>query len=204
MATRLTQVISLLYSMQGADVAGLTDDLLERRKVAWSTALREQARTHRCSGQPNAPRGKDLSELKAMSAEDAKSISETWNREVQAQIEKIYAENPRANRFTYAKRLEAWAAERNVWKAPLIALTTEQQVRGYAQSRFNAMNGLRGQRYVFAGPTPTCRRCVTLFGLGIVSQSVVDRHVLPIHPGCPHSWRPIAPEALDCREIWLG
>lgn len=202
--SQLTQIIALLYRMQDADVKALEREILDARKRAWAQALSEAARAHGCTKTPHAPRREDLAELKRMSREDAKSIAETWNRDVTRQIERLHAENPRGNRQYYFNRLEAWASQRAQWKNQQIALQTEQTTRFYAQQRFYAMNGLRGQKYIFVGSAPVCRICARLFARGIVTQDFVNRYPCPQHPSCSHEWKPLTSEKLDCRETWVG
>lgn len=205
--SQLTQVIALLYRMAEADTKALELQLLEARKRAWETALREMAAAHGCNQQPHAPRREDLTELRRMSREDAASITRTWNREVEREITRLFNANRRGNRRYYFANLERWATDRAQWKDAQIALQTEQTTRFYAQTRFRQVNGLdgKGARYVFGGPAPVCKVCVRLFGMGIVNQSTVDYYPAPVHVGCPHEWRQVAaPQRLDCGELWLG
>src|SRR3990167_4346378 len=126
MPARLVQIISLLYRYQSADTEALETELLNSRKRAWRLALEEEAFVMGCSGAVKPPSGQDLIELTATSHEDAQSISETWNRDVERQIQRLFDKNPRGNRNYYASNLERWAAQRSTWKQPQIALQTEQ------------------------------------------------------------------------------
>lgn len=202
--SRLTNIISLFYTMTEDDTAALQAQLLDARKRAWTTALADMARLHGCTGAPAAPRLQDLTELVAMSREDAQSISTTYNREMTAQIERLYADNPRGNRFYYAARMEAWSRERTAWKAPQIAVTTDTQTTEYARRRFREMNYDGRERYVFSGAAPTCRACTRLFGAGIVDAAFIRANPTPVHPGCPHTWQTVQPKQLDCGELWIG
>jgi hypothetical protein len=145
-----------------------------------------------------------LQELKAMSAEDAQSIVNTWNRDVERQIERLFNANRRGNRNYYYKNMEAWAEGRRSWKQPQIAITTAQQTRWVAQTRFRQMNGLRGQQYVFYGPPPVCAICIGLFAEGLVSEAFIQQNPTPVHPLCPHEWRPVAIQRISCDDIWVG
>ena len=204
MPTELIQVMSLLYRMQSDDIRQMQDELLERQKQAWRTALSEQARQFGCNASPNDPSGSDLRELRAQSNEDARSIADTWNRDVERQLERLFDANPRGNRNYYAANMEQWAAQRATWKSNQIALQTVQVVRGFAQQRFAQENGLRGNRYLFVGPPPVCSVCVRHFAAGVVDQRYVDRVQIPVHPGCPHEWRLQTAQRLNCSEIWVG
>lgn len=202
--SRLTDVIALFYRMTPDDERALAAQLLESRKQVWQTALRAEARKYNCNQVPNAPRREDLAELKRMSDEDAESITATWNRDAQRQVEKLYADNPRGNRFYYARRMEQWANERSRWKLPQIAVTTETQTAEYAKQRFNAMNLDGAQKYVFSGPPTTCEDCTRRFAAGVVDRAYTRRYPCPRHPGCPHTWEVLNKPRLRCEELWLG
>jgi hypothetical protein len=202
--TQLLQTIALLYRMESADVTSLTDDLLERRKADWITAISEESNRHGCTRRGEAPRLQDLAELRDLSEQDAKSIAQTWNRDLERQLTKLYNANPRGNRFYYFSNLERWAGERDRWKLPQIAIQTAQTTRAYAQNRFREVNGLRGGKYIFSGPPPVCEICVNEFAQGVVSEQYVQRHPCPRHIGCPHEWQALRPDRLNCNDIWVG
>lgn len=204
--TRLLRVLKLLYHQDAQDIQALAETLLAQRKTAWETALRAEAAQHGYTGPIQAPRREDLRELKRMCREDAQSIVRTWNRDVDRQLARLYDTNRRGNRHYYAKRMEAWAAERDVWKARQIAAYTEFSTASYAQRRFWEMNGLRGAAYVFDGPPPVCPDCRELYGLGAVGQEVVDANPTPRHVNCTHSWRllPWTADAPRPRDLWVG
>lgn len=205
MTSTLLKTLALLYKMQADDQAALERDLLDRRKAAWRSALREKAREYGCTtAAPRDPSGRDLSELRAMSADDAKSIAATWNRDVERQLQRLFDANPRGNRYYYYSRMEAWAAERATWKNAQIALMTEQSTRFYAQDRFRQENGLRGVRYLFVGPAPVCEICVRHFAAGLVDEAYVRRNPAPVHIGCPHEWKEQAGGIIPCGEMWVG
>lgn len=199
----LLTVIALLYQMQDADIQALADELLERRKAEWRTALTEMARRYGCNRSGESPRLGDLDELRRMSLEDARQIARTWNRDVISQLRTLYGDNPRGNRFYYYSNMERWAVERARWKNPQIAIQTAQTTRWYAQQRFRELNGVRA-RYVFAGPPPVCNVCVEEFAAGVVTKRYIERHPCPRHIGCPHEWVELRPERIPCDEMWVG
>ena len=139
-----------------------------------------------------------------MSNEDARSITNTWNRDVTAQIEKIYAENPRANRFTYFRRLEEWSRQRDSWKLPQIALVTETTTAEYARAQFRRYNYEGNEKYIFDGPPPTCEDCSRLYAEGVVDKAYADKNPAPRHINCPHYWAVVTAPDLTCGELWLG
>ncbi len=204
--TRLLRVLKLLYHQHEADQQALADTLLEQRKAAWQTALRDEARALGHTGPAQPPRREDLAELRRMSQEDARSIVNTWNRDVDRQLERLYDRNYRGNRYYYRKRMEEWAVQRDVWKARQIADYTEYSTINYAQQRFRAMNGLRGGEYVLDGPPPVCGDCRDLYGRGVVDQVVVDQYPMPLHVSCRHTWRllPWGVTGPPLAELWVG
>lgn len=203
--SQLTRVIALLYRMHSDDIKVLANTLLEARKQAWRTALAEMARAHGCNKVPNDPRREDLAHLRELSQQDAQSIAETWNRDVKRQIERLFTQNPRGNRQYYFSSLEAWAAQRAVWKDAQIAMQTEQTTRQYAQSRFREMNDLVGRsRYVLVGPVPVCRVCARHFARGLVDEQYIRRNPAPVHIACPHEWSAVNKPKLNCAEVWVG
>jgi hypothetical protein len=203
--TPLLEVVRLLYYWQPDEVRDLAADLLERRQAIWLDVLRTLAQQHGCSKVPNAARREDLAELRAMSDEDARSIAATWRRDVDSQVERLFNANPRGNRFYYFKNMERWAQQRGRWKNLQIGQMTEAITRAYATDRFRVMNGLRGQRYLYAGPPPVSESCVRRFAAGIVNEAYVQTHPVPSHVGCPHQWVPINPiQIQECDEMWVG
>lgn len=202
--TRLSKTVALLYRMTDEDTEKLYNELLEARKRSWVSALQTVVQEHGCRQSANAPRLGDLEYLKSISRQDAKSITNTYNFDVEVQIERIFEQTRTANRFVFFKRLEEWNAKRNGWKLAQISLNTDVTTTAYARQQFYANNGLRGGRWIFTGPSPTCEKCVRLFAAGVVDQAFVDKHPNPQHILCPHQWTPVKSKKLDCTEVWLG
>lgn len=206
METRLLRIMALLYRQGDEEIRALQRELVAARKRAWTEALRNEARRYGYTGPVSPPRREDLAWIEHEARADAESIVATWNRDVERQLRKLYRQNPRGNRYYYAKHMEAWAARRNTWKAQQIARQNEYGTIGYAQRRFREMNGLRGGRYVFSGPPPVCGTCVGHFARGVVGQRYVDAHPTPVHIGCDHTWKLLrgSVEAPSPEELWVG
>jgi len=96
--TRLLRILKLLYHQRDEDVKALADLLLAQRKTAWESALRAEAAQYGYTGPVHPPRREDLAELRRMSEDDARSIVNTWNRDVDRQLARLYAQNRRGNR----------------------------------------------------------------------------------------------------------
>lgn len=204
--TRLLQILRLLYHQTDADQAQIEAQLIAARQRAWMTAIQQEARRWGWAGPVQAPRREDLEWIRLESKRDAASIANTWNRDVDRQLDRLYAQNPRGNRFYYRKHMEAWAAERDVWKSRQIATQTEMSTANYAIRRFEEMNGLRGGLKIFTGPPPVCGDCVNLYALGPVPQRTADLYPCPRHIGCTHSWVTVAGSVSkpDPRDLWVG
>lgn len=204
MATDLLKILALLYRMTETDTDALERELLTARKRAWRLTIEEEARQMGYRIRANNPSGIDLLELVAQSKDDAKDITNTYNRDVERQLRQLFAANPRGNRAYYIKNMETWAAQRAVWKNASIALNTEQQTVQYAKSRFWQNNGLRGDRFVATGPSPTCKICIRIFAAGTVTYAYTQRHPFPAHVNCPHSYRRIGRTRVPLSELWIG
>lgn len=202
--SRLTQIIALLYKRTDAERDQLARQLLEQRKRVWANALRAEAQRHGCNKVASAPSGTDLAELRRMSREDADSIVATWNREAEREVERQYAANPRANRNLYARNMERWAAQRETYKGPQIAVTTETTTTEYARQRFREANYSGRERYRFQGPPPTCKDCAQRFAAGAVTLDYIRRYPTPRHIACPHYWAAVKLPKIPCSEMWVG
>lgn len=203
--SNLVRTITLLFSMQEADTVDLATQLQAQRVTEWTKAISSELRRYGCSQTGQAPAGTDAEALSQLSLADARSIAQTYNRELGNQVQRLYASNPRGNRNYYFKALETWSAKRDGYKAGQIALNTAATTRSMAQTRFREMNGVEG-RYTFGGPPAVCIRCVRLKAKGIVSLDVVKANPTPIHPNCPHEFVDIRPlrSKIDCATVWTG
>lgn len=201
--TPLLKTLSLLYSMQAADTDALFDTLMARRVDEWVRSISQELARYGCPSPAKAPTGENLQELVRLSERDAKSITSTYNRQLQAELQRLYTANPRGNRQYYYSNLEAWAAKRDRYKVPQIALQTASTTREYAQRRFRAENAIGG-KYVFSGPAPTCAKCTQLKAMGAVGINVVQRYGNSQHINCPHEWVEIRPKRINCATAWKG
>lgn len=203
--TTLQKTIKLLFSMQEADIQQLETELLTAFKRAWRTALTEKARQYGCNKQGRDPSRGDLEDLKRLASDDAKSVAETYNRELENKIVSLATLNPRANRYYYLDNLEAWATQRAQYKTRQISVQTEQKARSLAQDAFRLNNGLRGKLYKYVGPPPVSEICKRRTAMGLVSESVARQNPTPAHPGpCVHEWVEQGTERIPCDELWVG
>lgn len=186
--SRLTGIVTSLYSYHDSDIDALADEILAARKASWRdtmTKLAQQAGFDRAIGQD--PSGADLAAMKQQSREDAKGIAETHNKAIETQIINLRTDNPRGNRNFYFSNLETWSEERDAWKKPQIAMNTNSTAAQVAQERFIEANNAQAT-FVFIGPVPQEEECEGLMAAGAVTEDVVRRNPTPIHINCPHTW----------------
>jgi hypothetical protein len=148
-----------------------------------------------------------LQYIRELSQTDANSIANTWARDIERQLDKLYTANPRGNRHYYARNMEAWAAQRDTWKSTQIARFTHQSTEFYTSDRFRQQNGLRGQGYIYVGGLVprSSAGCIERTAAGVVDEAYVQTHPTPNHPNCPHTWEAVDPVAVDdCSAIWMG
>lgn len=202
--TRLQRIMRLAYEMRPDEEAVLAREIYAQRQAAWVDAIREEARRVGVKVTVPFPRGEEADLLRRASITDAHSIVRTYNRDLERQIAKLYAENPRGNRYYYIKRIEQWHTERAAWKHKQIALMNDKTARYWAQQAFIENNRV-STHYRFAGPAPVCSDCATKFLLGIRDQAYVDENPTPLHPNCPHFWRTVGPRlGVPRAQVWVG
>lgn len=206
--SRLLSVLSLAYEMRDDDVAQLADDILRHRAAAWRDSVETEARRYGSQLRANFPSGAELDFLRQKALEDARSIRDTYNREVRNRLSDLYGKNPRGNRNYYYKNMGSFLDERDKYKAKQIALNTEQTTKTVAREDFRRVNNIRGGRYVYAGPAPVGPICKHRFSLGVVDENTKDSEPIPAHPNCPHDWEiaelPKLPAGLGPNDLWVG
>jgi hypothetical protein len=148
--------------------------------------------------------GAILSGLNQVAATDAEGIVNTYNADLAHAIQRIRAETPRANRATYARRVQDWAEARSAWKAGQIAITTDTKGRAMALQDFAAQNGTGGGRAKLLPTKAVCPVCQGWIARGWVPLSVATNNPGPWHPNCPHYWVVAYEGGIDCEDMWLG
>lgn len=200
----VTRTIALLYKFQESEVEEYAQRLITAKTQAYKDAINEQLRRTGCPKTANNPAGADLRHIRAAAREEAAGIIKTWNADVEKQLTRLYAENPRGNRQFYISRMEAWAERRDAQKSLSIALNSTQEARGYAKERFAVKNKIEA-KFRFVGPPAVCSICLKLFAKGKVSLAFVKRNPCPRHPNCPHEWEQLtSTQSFDCAEVWAG
>lgn len=179
--------------------------LFKQARQNYEAELTRQASTIGCTRQGLLNEGAELSTLKQYANESAASIVRTYNFDLAHAIQVIRANNPRANRNTYAKALQTWDARRASWKDKQIALMTVSTSTQAAKSAFIANNIVEGQAYLRpkTAAEPVCA--------GIVAGNpypleTINNVSMPVHVNCIHTWE-IEYKKIhksECADLWLG
>lgn len=172
---------------------------------AYMLGIRESAASHGCNASPRRPSGSQLAQLKQWAKQDAQSIGDTYQREAQNELQRLWLANPLGNIAYYTAGMTAWANQRKSHKSITIAINNAQKGYWYGQEQFILKNGLAiSSKWRFAGVPPICPICVRLFGLGHVDFATAQSNPLPAHVNCPHYWEEVNPKNLGCEGLWLG
>lgn len=207
--TDLTDTLLSLYGMGGEEIEQLEATILDSSKNAYQTQLQEEASKYGSRKPARPPSGSSLSELRNLASRDAESIAKTYNKDLQAEINRLFDANPRGNQSYYAKNLSAWHRERDKFKSKQIALNTAQVAKDLASRDFRDKNrALLGKlHYMYAGAAPVSDECKARFRAGIVDEAYIDSHPTPAHIGCPHNWEQVKVKKLsaqDLADLWVG
>lgn len=178
--------------------------LLNISKRVWVDAIQDEINYVGGNQRARAASGADLAYLEAMAREDAQSIVNTFNRDAQRQLEKLYKENPNASKQFFIESMKAWVEKRAGWKGLQVAFNTEAKAREYARNQFRLHNYPETTRFIFVGPPAVCRRCMNLFAMGIVDFDFVQRTQIPVHLNCPHTFRALRKPKVDLVNLWVG
>ena len=198
----LKRRLSIAFAL---DEPSLVTSILAQRSETWRSTLTSEARAAGSSKTGTGPTGQDLSELSRMSRADAASIVNTFTRDLEREIDKLYDLSPTATRTDYIQGLTVWADDRAVWKDRQIANMNRATARTYAQERFNAENESGEALYLFAGPPPAEVHCANHFAAGLVDRTYVEANPTPIHINCPHDWEvQITRVGVPLDKLWVG
>lgn len=171
---------------------------------AYMLAIKEQAARHGCtSNTVKRPSGADLAKLERLAKRDAESIPDTYAREAQNELERLWRANPLGNLMYYIQGMQAWEARRGSRKSITIGIQNAQAGYQLGLEAFHIKNDL-SSKYKFVGAAPVCKICVRLFGLGHVDFATMQSNPAPVHINCGHWWEEVSPKRIACNEIWVG
>lgn len=204
--TDVQKLVHLAMRMTPFDADRIRGELLAVRRDAYVDELTIMASQVGCPGRRGRlSGGPSLTELSEASQADGESIVNTYNWDLAVAIDAIHEENPRANRNTYARRLQEWDAKRGEWKAPQIEQYAEGQGRALAQSDFVQFNDALGLAVLEPGAA-VCPVCQGWINRGEVPLHEATNNPPPYHVNCPHVWQ-ITPKRVpqsECPNLWMG
>lgn len=202
--TRLISAIVDVYSMTESDLTALETQIISQLTITYRQTIQKQLTLYACQKPVNDPIDSASQKwIERKARDDVKSIANTWQRELENKVSRLYASNRKGNRYFYMSNLDAWIAQRNSHKIPSISLNTFTAAREYAAQRFRDENGIEG-KYLFAGPPPVCKKCMRLKAKGLVTVEMAKKYGDSQHPNCPHFWQAVTLGKLDCEESWRG
>lgn len=184
----------------------MQDFILEAYRDAYMLGIRESAARHGCTtANVKSPSGANLRQLQRWAKEDALSIADTYAREAQNELQRLWMANPLGGIAYYTAGMSAWAGQRQGYKSITIAINNAQKGYWLGQEQFTINNRLeKNSKWRFAGVPPICPICVRLFGLGHVDFATMQSNTTPVHANCPHYWEEVTGKQLGCEGLWLG
>ncbi len=187
------------------DESSLITSILAQRNDTWRSTLTSEARAAGSSKSGIGPTGKDASHLSRLSRDDAASIVNTFDRELNNLIDRLFDANPTGDRAYYIAEINVWSAQRADYKDRFIANMNRTTARTYAQARFNEENKSGEALSLFVGPPPRESVCAGHFAAGLVDRTYVERNPTPIHLGCPHGWETqVTRIGVPLAKLWVG
>lgn len=129
------------------------------------------------------------SRFRQMSNNEAGKVAHTFNNDLWKKIRAILEANPNATSSQLKSEIAAWAANREKWKVPQIALYTERHATFLAGQDFLSQNrrAVKGTAHV-EPQTAVCDRCKELIALGEIDINDTRQHRCPVHVNCVHEW----------------
>lgn len=193
------------YRMDDASIVRLYEGIERQLTIVYRQTIQAQLNLYGCQKFATGPDSTATKWIQAKARQDSTSIANTYERELQNKIQSIYRQNKRSNRFAYMRAIDAWIAQRNIFKSASISLNTMTAARSYAQDRFIRENGITG-RFAMVGPPPVCKKCIRIKGKGPLTWSECQRpeNKLPAHVGCPHRHEVLVPKKINCESAWTG
>lgn len=204
--SNVMKLVHLASRWDSFDQEGLRGQMLRDMRRFYEDELTIQAARIGCPGRRGRLRNNSiLTGLNRIATEWAAGMVNTFNYDLAIAIRHIRNELPKANRYVYAHRLEAWAAARDRWKLPQVEGMVEGEARSRAQQDFYDMNG-RGGVAVLRPEKAVCPICQGWVARGEVPLRVAQNNPPPYHVGCPHTWltQPERWAAEECGLLWMG
>ncbi len=202
--TAIMLLVYNYYSMDEADAANIEAELVQQKQQAYEAELTKLAAQAGCPKQGLADTY-TIDSIHDQAADEAAGIVNTYNFDLAHAIISIYNDNPRANRNTYLRALEAWNNTRAGWKYTQIALHNSGEWQAQAQLDFTTYNDLTGWAEIQPkkAAEPVCQE---LAARKRIPMQEAQEWVAswPPHLNCPHYWVVHPNQIADCEDMWLG
>lgn len=199
-------VLALLayFLFPRSEVKTLYDSILSAYVSAWQLAIKEQAARYGCNGAiVGNPPAASLATMKEWAKRDSDSIADTYDKDAENALRKLYDANPLGNIAYYINGMAQWANTRQLRKNLTIGINNVQAGYQLGLQDFHVNNQLK-TKYAFSGAPPICPICVRLYGAGHVDYQTMATNSAPVHPNCPHFWVSVNTYQIPCSEIWTG
>lgn len=200
------RLVHLAARMTDDDVERIRQEILDVSRRAFEEEMTIQAREFGCEGNiGRLTTGPELTELNNQALRDAKSIVNTYNKDLTSAIKSVYAENKYANRNYYAKYLGKWDQARATRKSTQIAQFSESVGRKNAQAAFTKLNGLMGVATLVPSRA-VCPVCIGWVARGQIPLAEAMDESPPYHTNCPHFFQLSysGNEDIPCEDLWMG
>lgn len=199
------QLVHERMRLDDTDEMQIRAELTAQRARAYEDELVIQAGRVGCdSYRGRLTIGPEWADMDGQSVKDARSIVNTFNRDLARRIRGIRKDVPTANRYVYAKRLRIWQSHRASWKDAQVAQHTDISARSKAQQDFYQKNGLAEGYAVLQPRSAVCPICQGFLNRGRIALNVALANPGPYHPNCPHLWDIHTPALSpdDCANLW--
>lgn len=185
--------------------AALTETLTARYEDAYIDSIQQQLDRLGIRRNARLPQEREKAHLIGLAERDARSIVETYNRELQNKIDALdFSQGLDALKA----ELRTWKDGREAWKSDQISRATQGNASDYAVTLFLQKNGLTGAKVIwFAQPSIVSNShavCVQRVRQGAVDWRSARDWERP-HPNCRHKKQFLLQGVGDVKgEVWRG
>lgn len=203
--SRVMKMVHLALRRDAIDITSIANDLFKQKRQAYEDGLTAQAANAGCAGRKGVMPNDKLTQARDEANQEAAGIANTFNYDLAIAIRFIKSEVPKANRWTYVKRLRDWEETRDGWKSSQIALWNQTKWANIAFQDFLAHNPNLNNGYAILQPKRTvCEFCQYWAKKGRVPMLEAVRVEFPAHVNCPHYWETHYKGKINCEELWMG
>lgn len=204
--SKVMKMVHLAMRRDPVDVESIYAEIFREKRDAYEDGMTIQAANAGCPGRRGTTPPDVMKEMSEQAHTEAAGIANTYNYDLALSIRAIRVDVPKANRFTYAKRLAAWEAARDEWKSKQISLWNQMQWQDRATADFLSHNPQinKGRARVEPRGRAVCKVCQYWVGRGWVDLSETRKQTWPAHLNCPHYWDMHYQGKVKCDELWLG